>query len=89
MTQDKKATALASGRQGIVTTYHGPGNVKGSRIKATGPAGSITLNYDSGLNSSTNHERACKALADKYGWGGRWIGGGSPDGHSILWVDAS
>jgi hypothetical protein len=84
-----KASAKDTGRQGIVTTYHGPRNLKGSRIKATCPAGSITLNYDSGLNSATNHAKACQALADKFEWGGKWVGGGSPDGHSILWVDVT
>ena len=32
--------------QAIVTRYHGPGNVKGSRVKATAQAGSTITEWD-------------------------------------------
>lgn len=67
--------------QAIVTKYHGPGNVRGSRVKATAAAGSVTLSWDCAKNSEDNHVAAAKALADKFGWGGYWFGGGMPRGH--------
>ena len=54
--------------QAITTRYHGPTNVRGSRIKATAAAGSITLGYDHALTLDGNHEAAAKALANKFGW---------------------
>ena len=62
--------------QAIQTKYFGPANVRGSRVKATCDAGSITLNWDYRLNPSANHRTAAFALANKLGWTGRWIGGG-------------
>jgi hypothetical protein len=61
--------------QAITTRYFGPGNVKGSRVKATAVAGSVTLHWDDALNSFENHTKAAVALARKYEWSGRWYGG--------------
>lgn len=55
-------------RQAIVTKFIGPTNYKGSRVKATADAGSITLHWDDALNSEDNHERAALALVLKFGW---------------------
>lgn len=65
-------------RQAIVTKYLGPTNFRGSRIKATAYAGSITIDYDPGLSQQANHDNAAKKLAAKFNWHGEWIAGGMP-----------
>lgn len=54
--------------QAIQTKYFGPTNARGSRIKATAPAGSMTVPYDHALNIDQNHKAAATALANKFGW---------------------
>lgn len=71
--------------QAIRTRYHGPGNVRGSRVKATAQARALTIGWDSSLNSERNHMKAAQALASAMGWQGTWVGGGLPDG-STAWV---
>jgi hypothetical protein len=74
--------------QAIVTKYFGPGNVRGSRVKATCQAGSITLPWDDSLHRDANHLVAAKALATKMGWNyAEWHSAGLPDG-SHVWVCA-
>ncbi len=70
--------------QAIVTRYHGPANVRGSRVKATASAGSVTLTWDDALNADENHMRAARALANKYGWHGEYHFGGMPDGSRVF-----
>ena len=72
--------------QAITTKYLGPTNVRGSRIKATAAAKSITVDYDDALNSADNHACAALNLAHQLQWGGRWYGGGSPDGAGYCFV---
>jgi hypothetical protein len=72
--------------QAITTRYIGPTNTRGSRVKATAAAGSITLDWDDGLNSDENHARAALALADKFKWRGAYYGGGLPDGCGNVYV---
>ena len=67
--------------QAITTKYLGPTNTKGSRIKATCKDGSVTVGYDNALNSSDNHDAACKALLNKLECGGHYIGGGYSNGY--------
>lgn len=55
-------------RQAITTKYLGPTNFKGSRIKATAAAGSITVNWKHEHGSEANHRLAAMALVDKFGW---------------------
>lgn len=73
-------TIKAGGRQAITTKFLGPTDYKGSRVKATCEAGSVTLSWDHALNSDGNHEAACRALMAKLGWDGEraggWLGGG-------------
>jgi hypothetical protein len=53
----------------IKTKYHGPGNVKGSRISATDEDGNrIILSYDHALNAEENHKAAALALISKMKW---------------------
>ena len=62
--------------QAITTKYLGPCNVLGSRVKASCEAGSVTLTWDSALNTQGNHIAAAKALATKLEWYGYYVGGG-------------
>lgn len=74
--------------QAIATKYFGPGNVRGSRVKATCEAGSITLHWDHKLNVDGNHIAAARALASKMGWEGAWMGGALPgSGYAFVIVD--
>lgn len=80
-------------RQGIVTKYLGPTNYKGSRIKAIARKASenylaqqLTLPKDYALNYDADHCRVAKALADRLGWRGYWMGGGTPDETGYQWV---
>jgi hypothetical protein len=72
--------------QAIVTKYHGPGNVRGSRVKATASAGAITLGWDDALGDDANHAAAALALCETFGWEGDYFSGGLPDG-SRVWVE--
>jgi hypothetical protein len=66
-------------RQAIVTKYLGPTDFRGSRVKATADAGSITIGWDDALDTNENHDRAARALCIKLGWKPRGlVGGGLP-----------
>ena len=56
--------------QAITTKFIGPTNTRGSRIKASAYAGSITVGYSHELNSDENHRAAAEALCAKMGWPG-------------------
>lgn len=71
--------------QAITTKWFGPSSVRGSRVKASAPAGSITLPWDNALDAESNHRRAAHALADKLGWPGIYHGGALP-GSSYCFV---
>ena len=52
----------------IVTKYHGPGNVRGSRISATDNNGNrVTVPYDHALSGEACHRVAFLALCAKLG----------------------
>src|SRR5271169_5698843 len=78
--------------QAIETKYFGPSNVKGSRIKATAMAGSVTVEYDHALDSEGNHKSAAMALQFKMVWipgEGNMYGelkGGTLKGGNMVWV---
>ncbi|MBB3980109.1 hypothetical protein GGQ64_005356 [Rhizobium azooxidifex] len=74
-------------RQAIVTKFLGPTNFRGSRVKATASAGSVTVSWSHALNSQQNHDAAAKALAVKLDWKGAWFAGGMPDetGNVYVW----
>jgi hypothetical protein len=74
--------------QAIVTKYLPPTNVKGSRIKATAAAGSLTVHIDHALNIEDNHAVAAKALANKLEWRGTWFMGGLPNDSGYCFVCA-
>ncbi len=52
--------------QAIETKYIGPTNYRGSRIKASCERGSITISYESVLNSEDAHIAAADALVAKF-----------------------
>jgi hypothetical protein len=61
--------------QAIQTRYLCPTNTKGSRIKATCAAGSITISYPYELSGQAVHCKAAEALATKLGWIDPYYGG--------------
>jgi hypothetical protein len=73
-------------RQAIVTKFHGPTNVRGSRVSARAEAGKITLSWDHALNSDQNHITAAEALVEKLGWSGHWVGGSIPGTSGYVFV---
>jgi hypothetical protein len=68
--------------QAITTKYIGPTNFRGSRIKASCPAGSITLPYDYAERDG-GQSGAVVALIKKLGWQdyGTWYRGDTATGH--------
>lgn len=74
----------------IETHYVGPSNFRGARIVASTESGQrITRSYDHALNSGENHEAAARALADKMGWGGELMGGGTKKGYCFVFVEGT
>ena len=73
-------------RQAIVTKFIGPTNFRGSRVKATAAAGTVTVSWDHSLNPEQNHSLAAETLATKYNWQGSWYGGGLPNDSSYCFV---
>ena len=61
--------------QAIRTRYHGPTNIKGSRISAKCEARTIYVGYDHALNIEENHRAACRELKRVMQWGGDMVGG--------------
>lgn len=54
----------------IITKYHGPGNVRGSRVSATlqhseSPPIRITIPWDDARNSDANHLLALRVLLEQ------------------------
>ena len=72
-------------RQAITTKYLGPTNHRGSRVKATAEAGSVTVPWDHSLDTELNHFEAAHALCVKFGWSGVFHGGGAGPG-AYVWV---
>jgi hypothetical protein len=78
--------------QAIRTKYHGPSNVRGSRVSAQCDAARIIIGWDHRLNSDGNHANAAATLAAKLGWDkdayGELIGGTLHDGtHAFVFVN--
>lgn len=71
-------------RQAIVTKYHGPGNVRGSRVSAKADAGRVTIEWDHRLNVEENHAAAAHALLKRLGWAGPWAMGSLPGGGYVF-----
>jgi len=73
-------------RQAILTRVLPATNTRGTRIKATAQAGSVTIGYDeAGSTPEERHAVAANILAKKFGWDNRdyygpLVGGVLPDG---------
>ena len=75
-------------RQSIVTKYHGPSNVRGSRVSATSASGHrIMIEWDAAADTDTNHKIACARLAEKLNWHGAWACGSLPNGCVFVNLD--
>jgi hypothetical protein len=71
--------------QAIITKYLGPTNFRGSRIKASCQAKSVTMSWDHALNPSSNHLAAAIKLATLLRWDyGVWVAGDLPDGSTVF-----
>ena len=82
--------------QTIKTKYHGATNTKPSKMIAVAsgyhrgwPMGRITIPYEHGVDSATNHRVVCEALREQLGWTtknghGAMVGGATTDG--MVWV---
>lgn len=76
--------------QAIQTRYLGPTNSRGSRIKATAAAGSVTIPFPYELSGQAVHRAAAQALADKFNWPGELLGGQLPAGdYAFVFVNHS
>jgi hypothetical protein len=66
----------------IVTKYHGPSAVRGSRISATAEGENrVVISYG---HEGNEHLRAAQALCKKMGWEGSLVEGGLPDGNTVF-----
>lgn len=73
----------------IVTKYHGPGNVRGSRISASDEDGnrvSVPYPYGENWRDGSTHIPAVKALCEKMGWHGKLIQGSLKGGYVFVWL---
>ncbi len=75
--------------QAITTKHLAPTNHRGSRVKASAQAGSLTIGWDYAGNAEENHRAAALALAAKLGWGDDWAGGALPSGGGYAFVRVS
>lgn len=79
-------------RQAIVTTFYGPTNTRGSRVKAQCDAKTMWFSWDHALGVTENHQHAAARLAVDLGWiqegaSMRYaLQGGSLPGKGIAWV---
>lgn len=69
--------------QAIQTKYLPVTNTKGSRIKATCAAKSITVGWDYGLNVEENHIQAAMLLVVELGWNVELKSGQLKDGSFV------
>lgn len=72
--------------QAIVTTYYGPGNVRGARIRAKAQAGTMWFPYEY-MGTDKMHDHAAEQYARHFGWRGNWYSG-SLSGDSNVYVNA-
>jgi hypothetical protein len=76
--------------QAITTKFLSATNTRGSRIKATCDAGSVTISYPYELDYPDTHRKAAQALVDKLGWNtdsyGNLIVGGLPNNAGCVFV---
>lgn len=74
--------------QAIITKFLPCINTKGSRIKATCQAGSVTIDYPHELSGMDCHAKAAYALLAKMQWDYKLMGGQLPSGdYAFVMVD--
>jgi hypothetical protein len=73
--------------QAIQTRYLAPTNFLGARIKATAAAGSVIISYPHELSGQACHRAAAEALAAKFGWKSKYLGGQLPNGDYVFVAD--
>ncbi len=74
--------------QAIQTKYLSATNAKGSRIKATCAAGSVTIDYPHDLSGMACHAKAAYALLAKMHWDYKLVGGHLADqSYAFVMVD--
>ena len=74
----------------ITTKFHGPTNIKGSRISATDSDGNrVTISVDHSLGIDERHDAAAVALCRKMGWTGKLIRGGLKNGNAYVFEESS
>jgi len=72
--------------QAIETTYLGPTDPRGGRVKATANGGAVvTISYDNSLSPEGAHRKAAEALAATLGWPELPMLGGSTQ-RGMCWV---
>ena len=79
-----RAKVHHASRQAIETRYLGPTNYRGARIVAVAPAGRLVISWDHELSVDENHAKAAQLFADRYNWGGSWVGGGTRTGQVFV-----
>jgi hypothetical protein len=80
-------TGVSEMFQAIETKHIKPTNTKGSRIKASAWAGTITVGYDYALSTDNAHKAAADALMAKLGWTGKFAQGGNVKGDGYYFVE--
>lgn len=71
--------------QSIETKYFGASNAKPSRMVARASGGArLVVSYDHELDAAGNHVAAARALAEKLGWNGNFVGGGTQHGFCFV-----
>lgn len=76
--------------QAIITKYLPVTNSRGSRIKATCAAGSVTIDYPHEFSGMDCHAKAAYALLTKMQWDYKLMGGQLPSGdYAFVLVDAA
>ena len=71
----------------IETRYFGPGNVRGSRIKAFDCDGnSVTIPYPYNLSGEAVHRQAADVLCAKMNWTGDLVGGAVKRGYVFVFT---
>ncbi len=74
--------------QGILTTFYGPTDRLGGRIKAQAAMGrTMWTNYSHALSSEKNHIAAAQVLADSLSWKGMFVTGSTQDGYSHVFIN--
>ena len=69
----------------IVTKYHGPSNVRGTRYSATAEGGNrVIISSDDRLGFEANHSSAALELCKRLNWRGELVSGCLPTGDYVF-----